>query len=99
MSSYLEVHGMTAWLICLLIDLLILCWAWTARKSAMSGMIATASTIVLLTPMVYIGHPFIFAPLWVYMFEGLGATLVIIAIWTVLFFLFFGLKRLAKTKE
>lgn len=96
MSAYLEVHGMAAWLVGLFVDTLILCWAWTAKKSAISGMIATASTIILLTPVVYIGHPFIFAPLWVYAFNGLGATLMIVAIWTALFFLFFGLKRLAK---
>jgi hypothetical protein len=55
--------------------------------------------VVLLTPLVYVGHPAIFAPLWIYAFSSVTAFLMALAAWSLVYFISMGVVRYFRKKE
>ena len=94
LSGYLEWHGPIVWLACLFVNAALLFCLWRFGKLARFGWPVLAWSIVLLTPLVYLGHPFIFAPLWIYAFNGGGAILGLLVVWSLLFLVVAGFVKL-----
>ena len=80
MSTLLEPNGLAIWGLSLL---LVFCIRFLLRGKSSSLPIqrfARVASTFLLTPLVYIGHPFVFAPLWIYLGNSWQGTLIILAV-------------------
>lgn len=61
---------------------------WLLSDWAMSvhlkGLTRVGSLVVIFTPLIYLGHPLIFRPLWMYVFNGVPAAIIVMTVWAIL---------------
>ena len=85
MAAFLEPHGASIWLGCVVLCGVAVLALWRSGSLARFKFPVLAAAVVLITPLVYVGHPFIFAPLWIYAFNGRAAILSLVLVWSLLF--------------
>ena len=90
LSAYLEWHGPAIWLACFALNAVLVFCLWRIGILARFKWLVLAWSIVLLTPLVYLGHPFIFAPLWIYISNNLGSIARLALVWSLIFGVIFG---------
>jgi hypothetical protein len=85
MFDYLEPIGFYCWIGSVFAGLVCIVVSRATDCSRLASRGIRFFTVALWTPLIYFGHPAIFAPLWIYLGGTTQGTIVIVCVWGAIF--------------